>query len=203
MLLSVVGGRSFFSARSVSQFFMIVCVSHTIMGVFVGRFLLDPTAACNDGELLAVAEMAFSSRWDDAGRRAALGALVPLTRCGSFGYVADTNITVDGRSSDGLLCLELVVVDAAAGVVGAKVHMAPYVRTKKRFGKDAISIDAFVEFESPAFGGFVGELATLWNLEGDRGRLGAMNVLSETGVEMSDVHPALQADLEQLLVQHA
>ncbi len=30
-----------------------------------------------------------------------------------------------------------------------------------------------------------------------------MNVLSETGVQMSDVHPALQTDLERLLTQHA
>jgi hypothetical protein len=30
-----------------------------------------------------------------------------------------------------------------------------------------------------------------------------MNILSETGVEMSDLHPALQADLERLLAQHA
>jgi hypothetical protein len=159
--------------------------------------------ACRDGEVLAIAEMAISKRWDDAGRRAALGALVPLTACGSFGYVADSTITVDGESGDALLCLELVIIDAAARVVGAQAHIARYTRTKKRFGNDVIDLAEFTELASPAYGELVGELAAVWHLEGDRGRLGAMNILSETGVEMSDLHPALQADLERLLAQHA
>ncbi|HYN32675.1 MAG TPA: hypothetical protein VES40_08625 [Ilumatobacteraceae bacterium] len=159
--------------------------------------------ACRDGEVLAIAEMAPSNRWDDAARRAALGALVPLTGCGSFGYVADTTITIGGKPGDALLCLELAIIDAAAGTVGAKTHIARYTRTKKRFGNDVIDLEAFTELASPAHGELVGELATLWHLDGDRGRLGAMNVMSETGVQMSDVHPALQADLERLLAQHA
>ena len=159
--------------------------------------------ACRDGEVLAIAEMAVSRRWDDAARRGALGASVPLTVCSSFGYLADTTITVDGESGDALLCLELVIIDAAAGAVGAKAHIARYTRTKKRFGNDIIDLDAFTELASPAYGDLVGELAATWHLDGDRGRLGAMNVLSETGVQMSDVHPALQTDLERLLTQHA
>ncbi len=159
--------------------------------------------ACRDGEVLAIAEMAISKRWDDAARRGALGALVPLTGCDSFGYVADTTIAVEGESGDALLCLELVIIDAAAGAVGAKAHIAKYARTKKRFGNDVIDLDAFTELASPAYGELVGQLAAMWHLDGDRGRLGAMNVLSETGVQMSDVHPALHADLERLLTQHA
>ncbi len=159
--------------------------------------------ACRDGEVLAVAEMVVSRRWDDAGRRAALGALVPLTGCCSFGYVADTTITVEDAPSDALLCLELVIVDAAAGTVGAKTHVARYTRAKKRFGNDVVHLEAFTQLESAAYGELVAELAATWHLDGDRGRLGAMNILSETGVQMSDVHPSLQADLEGLLTQHA
>ena len=96
-------------------------------------------------KVLAIAEMAVSRRWDDAARRGALGALVPLTVCSSFGYLADTTITVDGESGDALLCLELVIIDAAAGAVGAKAHIARYTRTKKRFGNDIIDLDAFTE----------------------------------------------------------
>ena len=161
--------------------------------------------ACRDGSVLAIAEMGDTERWDDAARRAALGALVPLTGCDSLGYIADTTISVDGLPGDALLCLELVIIDAAAAAaaVGAKVHVAPYSRTKKRFGKDVIAVGAFGELDAPAFGAFVGELAATWHLEGEGGRLGAMNILSETGIEMSDVHPAMQAELEGLLSQHA
>jgi hypothetical protein len=159
--------------------------------------------ACRDGEVLAIAEMGPSKRWDNAARRAALGALVPLTDCASFGYVADTTITADDQPGDALLCLELAIIDAAAGTVGAKTHIATYTRRTKRFGNDVIDLDAFTELVSPAYGALVGELATLWHVEGDRGRLGAMKVMSQTGVQMSDVHPALQADLERLLAQRA
>ena len=159
--------------------------------------------ACRDSEVLAIAEMGPSKGFDDAARRAALGAMVPLTDCGSFAYLADTTITIDGKPSDALLCLELAIVDAAAGAVGAKAHIAKYARTKKRFGTDSIDLDAFTELASPIFGELVGELATLWHLNGDSGRLGAMNVMSETGVHMTDVHPTLHADLERLLAQHA
>jgi len=159
--------------------------------------------ACRDGEVLAVAEMAISKSWDDAGRRAALGALVPLTGCSTLGYIADTTITDDGGSRDALLCLELVIIDAAAKAVGAKAHIARYARTRKRFGNDVIALDAFIELTSPEYGDLVGDLASTWHLQGDRGRLGAMNILSKTSVQMSDVHPALQADLERLLQQHS
>ena len=95
----------------------------------------------------------------------------------------------------------MVIIDPATGAVGAKTHLARYTRTKKRFGNDVIDLGSFVELTSPAYGEVVGELAATWHLDGDRGRLGAMNVLSETGVQMSDVHPALRADLELLLTQ--
>lgn len=159
--------------------------------------------ACRDGEVLAIAEMAVSEQWDDAGRRAALGALVPLTSCNSFGYIADTRVTVDGQSGDALICLELVIIDAPARTVGAKVYTARYTRTKKRLRNDVVDIGPFTELASPAFGELIGDLAATWHLEGDRGRLGAMNVLSETGVEMSDMHPAIRAELEDLLAQQA
>ncbi len=163
----------------------------------------EVVVACRDGQVLAIAEMAPGKRWDDAARRATLGALVPLTCCDTFGYIADTTITVDGKPAEALLCLELAIIDAAAGAVGAKVHLAKYTRKKKRFGNDVIDLEAFTELASPAFGDFVGELSTLWQLDGDGGRLGAMNVMSEAGVQMSDVHPALQAELERILDQHA
>ena len=159
--------------------------------------------ACRDGDVLAIAEMEPSNRFDEPARRAALGAMVPLTECGSLAYLADTTITVDGKPSDALLCLELAIIDAAAGAVGAKAHIAKYTRKKKRFGTDSIDLDAFTELASPAYGELVGELATLWHLNGDSGRLGAMNVMSETGIQMTDVHPTLHADLERLLAQHA
>jgi hypothetical protein len=192
--------RTFADGTSVSDP-VLLAVAANVASRWAGRGgpRSEVVIACRDGELLAIAEMAVSKRWDDAGRRAALGALVPLTGCGSFGYVADTTISVQGESGDALLCLELVIIDAAAKAVGAKAHMARYTRTKKRFGSDVVVLDAFTELASPAYGDLVGELAATWHLDGDRGRLGAMNILSETGVQMSDVHPALRADLERLL----
>ena len=159
--------------------------------------------ACHDGEVLAIADIPVNNRWDDAGRRAALGALLPLTKCTSFGYIADTTVTVDGEPSDALLCLELVRIDGSTGAIGAKTHMARYHRSKKRFGKDTIDVNAFVELTSAAYGALVEELTTVWHLDGDRGRLGAMTILSETGVNMFDVHPALQTELEDLLARQA
>lgn len=159
--------------------------------------------ACRDGEVLAIAEMAILQRWDDAERRAALGALVPLTGCESFGYVADTTVNVGGQETDAVLLLEVAIIDRAAGAIGAKVYTASYARTKKRFRNDEVIIEPFVELTAPAFGGLVSELAATWQLEGDSGRIGALNLLSETGAIMSDTHPTVRADLERLLAQQA
>ncbi len=159
--------------------------------------------ACRDGVVLAIAELEVGKRWDDAARRAALGALVPVTECTSFGYLADTTVGVDGRTGDALLCLEVAIIDRTARAVGIKAHTASYCRKKKRFGTDVVDLDVFTELESPVVGGLIDELAAIWHLEGDQGRLGALNVLSETGIRMSDMHPSILADLEGLLAQHA
>lgn len=159
--------------------------------------------ACCDDAAVGIVEMPVDRRWDDAARRATLGALAPLTRCGTFGYIADTTATIAGRPGDALLLLELEIVDAVERTVGAKVHMAPYRRSTKRFGKDLIQLDGFGQCESPIFGGMVDELMSTWHLTDDRGRLGAMNILSETGAQLSDLHPTIQQELEALLAQSA
>lgn len=159
--------------------------------------------ACRGDALSAVVEMEVGQRFDDAGRRAALGAVVPMTRCSTFGYLADATATVDGRPGDALLLVELEIVDAAERTVGAKVYMASYWRSKKRFGKDVVGVDAFGPCNAPAFGDMISEITTIWHLDDDAGRLGAMNVLSETGAQLSDLDPAVQTELELLLAQPA
>ena len=83
--------------------------------------------------------------WDDAARRGARRAgnthglqLVRLPR--------RHHDHRHGESGDALLCLELVIIDAAAGAVGATAHIARYTRTKKRFGNDIIDLDALTNW---------------------------------------------------------
>jgi len=93
-----------------------------------------------------------------------------------------------------------MIVDAAEKVVGARAHMALFARQKKRFGKDVVEVGAFETLEHAQFGTFVEELTAAWNVAD--GRIGTINILMKTGATLSDVHPAPQAELDELLANH-
>jgi len=61
-----------------------------------GGQAMEFSIACRGDGLLTIAEMKVAPRWDDAGRRAALGALARLTQCSVFGYLADSTRTISG-----------------------------------------------------------------------------------------------------------
>jgi len=155
--------------------------------------------ACGGGTLLGLASMDVSAKWTDEARRGGLGALARATGCETFGYVADSHVTIDGRPTEGLLCLELAIVDFGERAADAAAYFARYTRQKRRFGHDAITIQPMERLESETFGDLARHLMLTWEFVGDPGRVKALKILSGMNAHVDIVDRALQQEIAGLM----
>lgn len=91
------------------------------------------------------------------------------------------------------------IVELAGKVVGAAAHVAPYTRTRKRFGKDRIEMEPFTTLRDADFGPFASELTAAWVAADDASKVGALEVIRQAGGQIQVISPIQEEAFARLI----